>query len=225
MQAQAAGKLAHLYNLASGIYDLVNICSSDGDEEEDGESLQPPMRVMCDMDTDGGGWIVIMRRKRSVVAHVNFIRPWMKYEDGFGRFDTEFWIGLRNIHCLTTRYDVDLMIDLRDNNGSVMTWLYHNFKVNGSDDKYRLQIGEAEGPPGGYNAMVYHSGKQFSTHNSDNDQDTNYDCATGPHTDTVQWNRLLWYLGQGSYLGCYKYYHNVEMKIRPKSCASICEKL
>ena len=54
MQAQAAGKLAHLYNSASGIYDLINVCSTDDDDNE-GESIQPPMRVVCDMDTEGGG--------------------------------------------------------------------------------------------------------------------------------------------------------------------------
>ena len=203
------------------------------------------MRVVCDMDTEGGGWIVIMRRKRTVVAHTSFVQAWDQYENGFGNLNTEFWLGLRNIHCLTTRYDVDLMIDLRDNNGNGMTWIYHLFKVGGSDDKYCLQIGDAEGPPGGYDAMAYHNGKQFSTHNSDNDQKYRYNCAserqggwwygnkcfatgaflTGPHTDTAQWNRLLWYLGQGTALGSYKYHHNVEMRIRPKSCASICEKL
>ena len=126
-----------------------------------------------------------------------------------------------------------------------MTWLYHNFKVNGSNDKYRLLIGEGEGPPGGYDAMAYHDGMQFSTHDSDNDESTAYNCAlcyyagwwygperhvagallTGAHTDSVVWNQLLWYLGGGKAIADHKYYHNVEMKIRPKSCAAICEKL
>ena len=114
LQAQAAGKLAHLYNSATGIYDVINVCSTDKDKEEDGDSLLPPMRVMCDMDTDGGGWTIIMRQKRSVVTLVNFYRPWDHYENGFGNPNTEFWLGLRNIHCLTTRSDVDLMIDLRE---------------------------------------------------------------------------------------------------------------
>ena len=102
IQAQAAGKLAHLYNSASGICDLINVCSSDDN------GVQPPMQVVCDMDTEGGGWIEIMRRKRTVVAHTSFHRTWDHYENGFGSFNTEFWLGLRNIHCLTTRDDVDL---------------------------------------------------------------------------------------------------------------------
>ena len=115
------------------------------------------MRVMCDMETEGGGWTVILRRKRSVPSNINFYRTWDDYENGFGNLNTEFWIGLRNIHCLSTRNDVDLIIDLRDNNGNGMTWTYHNFKVNGSNDKYRLQVGDAEGPPGANDAMAYHA--------------------------------------------------------------------
>ena len=101
------------------------------------------MRVMCDMDTDGGEWTVIMRRKRSVFSNVNFIRKWDDYENGFGNLNTEFWLGLRNIHCLTTR-DVDLIME--------------------------------------QTALVYRR--------------------------------------RG-----YKYYENIQMKIRPKSCAKDCEKI
>ena len=223
------------------------MCSTDEDdlEEEEGGSLQPLMQVVCDMETIGGGWTVILRRKRNVLTHINFNRKWDDYENGFGNLHTEFWIGLRNIHCLTTREDVDLMIDLRDNNGNGMTWLYHDFKVNGSNDKYRLQIGDGEGPPGGYDAMAYHNGMQFSTHDSDNDGST-YNCAqcyytgwwygpgchiggallTGSHSDSAGWYRLLWYLGIGDKAIAYhKYYHNGEMKIRPKSCAVTCDKI
>ena len=60
---------------------------------------------------------------------------------------TEFWLGLRNIHCIATRDDVDLMIDLRQADGNGMTWIYHTFKAGGSSQKYGLHIGEAEGPP------------------------------------------------------------------------------
>ena len=46
----------------------------------------------CDMVTDGGGWIVIQRNKKS--SAVNFNRQWIDYEKGFGDLNTEFWYGL-----------------------------------------------------------------------------------------------------------------------------------
>ena len=85
---------------------------------------------------------------------MNFKRSWDQYENGFGSLNTEFWIGLRNIHCLTTRDEADLIINLQEDNGNGMTWTYHTFRVNGSNDKYRLEIGEGEGPIGANDAMA-----------------------------------------------------------------------
>ena len=64
--------------------------------------------MRCDMETDGGGWIVIQRRVAQ--GTVNFYRNWEDYENGFGDLDTEFWIGLGNIYELTNNEEVDLII-------------------------------------------------------------------------------------------------------------------
>ena len=121
--------------------------------------------------------------KRTILfAHVNFNRPWDQHKNGFGSLNTEFWLGLQNIHCLTTRDDVDLMIDLREENGNEVAWIYHTFKVNGSNDNYCLEIGEAEGPPSANDAMAYHNGKQFTTYDSDNDLYAG-NCASALHTE------------------------------------------
>ena len=47
----------------------------------------------------GGGWTVIQRRKDGNIEFEE--RDWVKYEDGFGNLNGEFWIGLRSMHCLT----------------------------------------------------------------------------------------------------------------------------
>ena len=54
------------------------------------------IHVRCDMETDGGGWIVIQRRTSN--GTVNFTRKWDDYVNGFGDLDGEFWIGLNNIY-------------------------------------------------------------------------------------------------------------------------------
>ena len=179
------------------------------------------------MDTEGGGWTVILRRRKNINVHINFNQTWNEYENGFGDLKTEFWIGLRNIHCLTTRDDVDLLIDLRQAGGSGMAWIYHTFKVAGSNEKYRLHIGESEGPPDGFDALAVCDGMRFTTIANDND-DHYFNCAdvrrgggwwyyncndvrlTGSHRD----RNLIWYDGTSAYL----YYQDVDMKIRPKSC-------
>ena len=95
------------------------------------------------MDTDGGGWIVIQRRVPG--GTVNFTHGWEDYENGFGDLNGEFWYGLRNIHLLTTRDEVELRIDMVKNDGGNLTWTYQTFTVAGGGDKYRLTIGGGEG--------------------------------------------------------------------------------
>ena len=64
-------------------------------------SFDNSVKVYCDMTTDGGGWIVIQRNKKNSL--VNFTKNWTDYEKGFGNLNTEFWYGLKEIHCLTQR--------------------------------------------------------------------------------------------------------------------------
>jgi hypothetical protein len=47
------------------------------------------LAVYCDMETDGGGWIVIQRRNASM-GWVNFTRNWADYEAGFGDWMASF---------------------------------------------------------------------------------------------------------------------------------------
>ena len=189
------------------------------------------------MDTDGGGWIVILRRRKNVTTHVDFSRGWDDYENGFGDLNTEFWLGLRNIHCLTKRDDVELMINLQNNNEDKVTWTYRKFKVNSSSDRYQLHIGEAKGPTSHNDAMAYHDGTLFSTYDDDN----NNNCAntykggwwfnhcyrsllTGPYTDNENqtFARIGWHNGGNVQFSTFNYYENVDMKIRPKTCHSKC---
>ena len=123
----------------------------------------PPTYIAarCDMETDGGGWMVIQRRVTN--GTINFTRDWDDYVSGFGDLDGEFWYGLDNVHYLTTRDDVELRIDMvMEDDGSELTWTYQTFTVAGPEDKYRLTIGGGVGT--GTDAMDYHDGQQFSTY-------------------------------------------------------------
>ena len=186
----------------------------------------PVMQARCDMEADSGGWTVILRRNRNTSPQVNFTRSWKEYENGFGDLNTEFWYGLRNMHCLTSRDAMQLRIELKRSTGSNYTWTYHHFQIDGPENDYRLHIGRGEGPPGAYDAMRAHNGKPFSTFDNDNDDNDN-NCASvrkggwwftscyrcflnGPHSALqIRW----WYKGSTSI-----YFPDVEMMIRRKSC-------
>uniref|UniRef100_A0A669EPF5 Tenascin Cb n=1 Tax=Oreochromis niloticus TaxID=8128 RepID=A0A669EPF5_ORENI len=49
-----------------------------------------PLQVYCDMSTDGGGWIVFLRRQS---GKLEFFRNWKNYTGGFGDMNDEFWLG------------------------------------------------------------------------------------------------------------------------------------
>jgi len=67
---------------------------------------------------------------------------------------------------------VELRIDLQDEQGNKLTWVYQQFSVDGADQKYRLHIGQGTGTPGSSDAMAgSHSlnNMNFSTFDRDND--------------------------------------------------------
>ena len=55
------------------------------------------------MNSDNGGWMVVLRRDISVSPGVDFDRTWKDYENRFGELETEFWYGLKEMHCQTQR--------------------------------------------------------------------------------------------------------------------------
>ena len=94
---------------------------------------------------------------------------------------SEFWYGLWNIHCLTTRESVELRIDLQDEQINKVRWVYQQFSVDGPDQKHCLHIGQGTGtPPGSSDAMAGSyslNNTYFTTFDHDNDQTGGESCA------------------------------------------------
>ena len=213
----------------SGIFDIPDVC---GGQTNSFFKEVPKTQARCDFQ-NGGGWIVILRRNANV-THVSFNRPWADYERGFGDLNTEFWYGLRNIHCLTEREEVELQIEVRQDNGTGQVWTYGYFKVDGPEANYTLHIGQAQGPSGGFNSMAYHNGMQFSTTDRDNDlyiTRNNYNCASSFEGSGWWYNHCRYILLTGSHSprwlllrnssDHYTYYPFAEMRLRSKNCTVI----
>ena len=77
------------------------------------------LHAYCDMDAEEGKWLVIQKR---INGSVNFYRNWTDYVNGFGDLDREFWYGLEKIHCLTTRENVALRIEMGNGTTPSLIW-------------------------------------------------------------------------------------------------------
>ncbi|KAM4663904.1 ficolin-2-like [Discoglossus pictus] len=125
-----------------------------------------PLKVLCDMHTDGGGWIVFQRRWDGAI---DFLRDWKSYKTGFGSRLNEFWLGNDNLHNITSSGTWELRIDLQDFENTKHFAKYSSFKVLGEDEKYKLLLGAfKEGNAG--DSMTFHNDSMFSTKDQDNDR-------------------------------------------------------
>nr|XP_028570336.1 tenascin isoform X2 [Podarcis muralis] len=122
-----------------------------------------PTEVFCDMSSDGGGWIVFLRRQN---GEQEFYQNWRTYEAGFGNPNGEFWLGLDKLHKITSQGQYELRVDLRDH-GETAYALYDKFFVGDARSRYRLKVEGYSGTAG--DSMTYHNARPFSTHDKDHD--------------------------------------------------------
>uniref|UniRef100_A0A452FG51 Tenascin n=1 Tax=Capra hircus TaxID=9925 RepID=A0A452FG51_CAPHI len=140
--------------------------------------------VFCDMTSDGGGWIVFLRRKN---GREDFYRNWKAYAAGFGDLKEEFWIGLDTLSKITAQGQYELRVDLRDHGQSAYA-VYDKFSVGDARTRYRLKVEGYSGTAG--DSMAYHNGRSFSTFDKD--------------TDSAITNCALSYKGAFWYKNCHR---------------------
>ncbi|KAM8796273.1 angiopoietin-related protein 7 [Eudromia elegans] len=187
----------------------------------------PDLEVFCDMETDGGGWTIIQRRK---VGLTSFNRDWKQYRDGFGNIRGDFWLGNENIYRLSRRPTV-LRVELEDWEGNIRYAQYKQFTLSNELNSYRLFLGNYTGNTG-RDSLRYHNNTAFSTKDKDNDKCVDdcaqfrkggywYNCCTDSNLNGVYYRKgehtknmdgITWYGWHGSTYSLKR----VEMKIRPE---------
>ncbi|XP_071836569.1 uncharacterized protein [Apostichopus japonicus] len=130
-----------------------------------------PFDVNCKME-NGGGWTVFQRRTDS---STNFYQNWTEYRDGFGDH-RNLWLGNEKLHYLTNQKNYKLRFDITTSSGSAKYAEYTEFQIESESTKYTMnKLGTHSGTTGYY--FYVNKGKQFSTHDRDNDACGNFDCA------------------------------------------------
>ncbi|ELU10892.1 hypothetical protein CAPTEDRAFT_114000, partial [Capitella teleta] len=122
------------------------------------------IRVFCDMETDGGGWMVFQRRQDGTQ---NFKLGWVQYMQGFGDVSNEFWLGNHALNLISTLEVSELRVDMRDGEGVSKYAKYAKFQVGSEAEKFRLTISGYTGDAG--DSLSAHNGYKFSTFDEDND--------------------------------------------------------
>ncbi|XP_033638988.1 ryncolin-1-like [Asterias rubens] len=139
------------------------------------------LQVYCDMESDGGGWIVLQRRQN---GSVDFYRNWTEYQSGFGDLQNEFWLGNDILRDLTGSGQWELRVDMEDLESNTAWAFYGEFAVTG--DNYTLHVGSYDAQSTAGDSMTSHNGSQFSTKDQDNDASDSMNCA-------VRYKGAWWY--------------------------------
>lgn len=178
-------------------------------------------RVYCDMITDGGGWMVILRRVND--DSLNFDRTWNKYIFTFGDLLRSYWHGLGNLRRFTDhgRFSrQELRVDLEDWDGNTAFAKYSTFRVAPEEDLFRLTVDGYSGTAG--DGLSSSNGMAFTSKDSDNDMNVDNNCAVQAWGGwwfkncfqafcTGRFSNLVWAPWKGFNYALKK----CEMKIRP----------
>ena len=195
----------------SGVY---RVPSTIGDQYPD---------VYCDMQTDGGGWLVLLRRNE---GSVNFRQALKKCKIKIGDLLREFWNGLTKMNRFTSSENQELRIDLEDWEGNTAYAKYSHFSVSSTRRNFAQSVSGYSGTAG--DALSSANGMAFTTKDSDNDLNVNENCAqltkavwwfknclqgllTGQYSDTTEGEGIVW----SSWKGFGYSLKSCKMKIRP----------
>ena len=189
----------------------------------------------CDMTTDGGGWMVILRRADGAES---FEKYYKDYEEGFGELNHDFFYGLRALNDLTARDGWELRIDLYNNSNDTESSAhatYDSFTIGCKDEGYALHLGNfVPSETTLKDNLGVFNGQKFVAQSPD-DGERRHKCVIGDHKGgwwylddrckdnvgsvlTIPYQILSWYDPEHS--AAKRKYGKYELKIRRRNCLS-----
>lgn len=93
------------------------------------------------MSTDGGGWTVFQRRTSDLEK---FNRSFQEYKRGFGKKNSDFWLGLHKLYRMVKIEQQILRVDLESWENDRKYAVYGTFSI-GEPDGYILSVGNYSG--------------------------------------------------------------------------------
>ena len=85
---------------------------------------------------------------RSVVGGPFVNRDWSDYEEGFGKQNNDYWIGLKSIHQMCSRdaqCRMRLKILSKETDELKEVSEFEEFWIDGKNERYRLHVAKPQG--------------------------------------------------------------------------------
>ncbi|XP_064389523.1 fibrinogen-like protein A [Halichondria panicea] len=203
------------HNPKSGIYDINEVCPT----TPFGLNFSP-VQARCNMESGDGGWIILVQRTPDVAERVSFKKSWVEYENGFGNLSGEFWYGLKNMHCLTSREPMEVEVELRKTGGTKLVLSYSSFKVDGPDTSYTLHVSGKQYKGSDY--FQYHNGMKFSTFDRDNPGSCSKTYNNGGNWFNHCYDMHLTDMPKPQlHISGFDPYDYAELRVRPKGCIAL----
>ena len=142
--------------------------------------------------------------QRRISDSVDFDRGWDDYVTGFGEEDGNYWMGLEEIHQLSTVHDVSLFIDIETFEGEPFTVKLQTFSVGNATGNYTLNYsGYSQSSDRLKQPLFYNSSSvlMFTTRDQDNDRYRDGNCASDIYRGGWWYDSCLQFTPNGYYEG------------------------
>ncbi|XP_063863271.1 ficolin-2-like [Scylla paramamosain] len=135
-----------------------------------------PVKVWCDMETDGGGWTVFLSRQHQKVQ-LDFSRTWNDYKKGFGIPYSEYYLGNDVLHQMTFSRFYAIRLDVTLASGGYDFATYQYVKIGSENTRYSASVwGTQLGGTSNTNCLDQMNGRAFITRDRDLDSSSS-NCA------------------------------------------------